>query len=85
MKLADFSKLTKGKTGTDILTCSNIDDVFALLKEYGIKEIEVSQEEMFMITRMYLSNSGDKDPDKPKILREGKIDRFYGVDIVEQK
>ena len=83
MKLADFSKLTKEEMGTDISTCSNIDDRFVLLKKYGIKEIELNKEEMSVLVRVYLANSGDKDPNKPKILREGKINRFLGIDIIE--
>ena len=83
MKLSDFSKLTKEEIGIDINTYTNLDDRFALLRKYGFKEIEVDKGEMLMITRVYLSNSGDKDPNKHKILREGKVDRFYGVDIIE--
>ena len=79
MKLKDFAKLI----GIERVTAANVDDAIFKAKELGIKELEVSIEEMNIITYFYLANSGDKDPAKPKILREGKIDRYLGIDIKE--
>jgi len=79
MKLSAFAKLI----GVEKIAATNIDDVVFRAKELGIKEIEVSVEEMNVLVVFYLYNSGDKDPAKPKILREGKIDKFLGIDIRE--
>ena len=79
MKLKDLAKLI----GIERVVATNIDDVIFKAKELGIKELEVSIEEMNIIIYFYLANSGDKDPAKPKILREGKIDRYLGIDIKE--
>ena len=67
--------------GFDGVKTSNIDDIVFKLLELGVKEIEVSQAEMNIIVAFYLANSGDKDPDKPKILREGKIDKYLGLKV----
>ena len=80
MKLSDFAKLI----GIEEVKVINIDDVIFKAKELGIKELEVSVGEMNIITQFYLANSGDKDSAKPKILREGKKDRYLGIDIKEQ-
>ena len=80
MKLKDLGKII----GIEKVVATNIDDVIFKAKELGIKELGVSIEEMNIITYFYLSNSGDKDPAKPKILREGKIDRYLGIDLKEQ-
>ena len=80
MKLKDLAKLI----GIERIVATNIDDVVYKARELGIKELEVLIEEMNILTQFYLANSGDKDPAKPKILREGKIDRYLGVDIKEQ-
>ena len=80
MKLSALAKLI----GIEKVTTSNIDDICFKAKELGIKELEVSVEEMTIIAWFYIANSGDKDPAKPKILREGKIDRYLGIDLKEQ-
>ena len=80
MKLSDLAKLI----GIERVATINIDDVIFKAREFGIKELEISVAEMTMITQFYLANSGDKDPAKPKILREGKIYRYLGVDLKEQ-
>ena len=77
MNLEKFAKLC----GFNEIVASNVDDVVFKAKELGVKEIEVSQSVMNMIVCFYLSNSGDKDPDKPKILREGKIDCWFGLKV----
>ena len=78
MKLSDFAKLI----GIEEVVVSNIDDVIFKVKELGIKELEISVAEMNILIQYYLANSGDKDPAKPKILREGKIDRYLGIDLL---
>ena len=80
MKLSDLAKLI----GVERVVATNIDDVVFKAKELGVKELEVSVAEMTILTQFYLANSGDKDPAKPKILREGKIDRYFGIDLKEQ-
>jgi len=80
MKLSVFAKLT----GFEKISAACIDDIIFKAKELDISELEVSVEEMNIITQFYLANSGDKDPSKPKILQEGKIDRCLGIDIKEQ-
>ena len=80
MKLSDLAKLI----GVERVVATNIDDVVFKAKELGVKELEVSVAEMTILTQFYLANSGDKDPAKPKILREGKIDRYLGIDLKEQ-
>ena len=77
MNLEKFAKLS----GFNEVIASNIDDVVFKVKELGVKEIEVSQAVMNVIVCFYLANSGDKDPAKPKILREGKVDRYLGIKI----
>ena len=77
MKLKDFAKLA----GFENTVPSNIDEIIFKAKELGVKEFEVSIGEMNTITYFYLANSGDKDPLKPKVLREGKVDRYLGIDI----
>lgn len=77
MNLEKFAKLC----GFENIVVSNIDDVVLKIKEFGVKEIWVSQAEMNIIVQFYLTNSGDKDPDKPKILREGKIDKYLGLKV----
>lgn len=77
MILKNFAKLI----GIEQISPVNIDDVVFKAKEFGIKELEVSVEEMNMIVIFYLANSGEKDPLKPKVLREGKIDRYLGLDL----
>ena len=46
MKLKDFVKLSKEKMGTDVYSPANIDYFFCLAGEYGIKELQVSEEEI---------------------------------------
>ena len=77
MNLEKFSKLS----GFSDIMPSNIDDIVFKAKELGIKDLEVSQAIMNIIVYFYLANSGDKDPAKPKILREGKIDKYLGIKV----
>jgi hypothetical protein len=83
MRIKDIVKACELETacGDLFLSVTNIDDVFNLLNKKGVEEIEVSGEEMAMIVQWYLANSGDKDPDKPEIIRESKVTRFLGVNI----
>ena len=69
--------------GSIIISAANIDDVFNKICSKGIERVAVYPYEMNLIVMWYLANSGDKDPQKPEIVREGKIKRFLGVDIQE--
>ena len=84
MKLSKISKIALSELGLGTeLTCSNMDDVFGVLQEYEITEIEVNQSEMYKIVQVYLSNVGnDKNGNQGKILQEGKIDKFFGIKLV---
>ena len=89
MKLKDFYKLSRGELyggiKTDvIMTLSDLDDVFVLAKRRGIEEMQVTKDEMSMIVRWFLANcQNDKNGNQAKVIREGKIDKFFGVNLVE--
>lgn len=68
---------------------TNIDDAFRVVVELGIPDISVSRKEMFIIAQFTIANlqgkfSGDvKELDKKvwELLREGKVDKFFGVNL----
>lgn len=91
MRLSDFRDDGKGnpvlgdssKFAPITVSVYNIDDLFTVLMKFGFKEIEVSPHEMHMIVRFYLANIGnDKNGNQGKVMREGKIDQFFGVKLL---
>ena len=77
VKLKEFAQLR----GDNIISMSNIDDLMLNVKRLGIKEVSLSREEMDIVVRFYLGNCGDYDKDKPKVLKEGKVDKLLGVKL----
>lgn len=78
IKLNDFAKLK----GISPICTSNIDDIILAASQFGISELKVSKEEMDTCVLFYLSSCGDKDSKKPEILRNGKIDKLLGVNLI---
>lgn len=75
-----------GSKGKVVVFLSNIDDIFGLLKQKGITEIEVDWNIMFMIARFAIANanpnSNDMNWDTIKIIKDGIIDKFFGVNLI---
>ena len=63
-----------------ILSYSNIDDVFRHLKNLGIDEIEINQEQMGMIINLFVANSANTELGA-KASIEGKTDKFMGIKL----
>ena len=66
---------------------SNLDDIFILLANKGVKEIRVSISQMILIALFVACNISNKNNDEIKwdsleILREGKIDKFLGIKLI---
>lgn len=88
MKLANFYNLVKCELCGDVngraMSLSNLDDVFVLASKYGVSEVQVTRSEMLMIMQWFLANSQhDKNGDQAKVIKEGKIDKFFGVNLIE--
>lgn len=83
--------------GEVIFSAINVDDVFGILYKRRLKEVIVSREEMFQITRFMIANSMPQLPDyKPlslselnwliwEALSEGKVNKFFGVRLILEK
>lgn len=56
----------------------NCDDVFRDIRRAKIDKVEVTDDEMHFIVLYFLANTGDTTG---QTLREGKLDRFWGVDL----
>lgn len=88
MKLKDFAKLIGPELGYGkemLITAGNIDDIFGLLRKYDFTEIIVNTEEMLILVRFYLVNvQGDKNGNQAKVMKEGKIDKFFGINLIEE-
>lgn len=86
MKLSDllpFIGYMLGYPDKFFLASNNVDDVFMKLKSLKISEIEVGRGDMNLLIRFYLANVGqDRDGGQGKILKEGKLDRFMGIDLI---
>ena len=88
MKLTDFTRLIGSELGDKDLRfgCTSADDIFNKLVFYGFKEIEVTKEEMAILVIFYLANIGnDKNGKQREVLREGKIDKFFGINLIEKR
>ena len=72
-----------------IVDFTNIDDVFCLLRKRKIEKVAVDFEEMFVIIRFLVESSRAAYDEENKInwdalhiMMEGKIDKFFGVELV---
>lgn len=86
MKLSNFVKLAGSNVSYGTLSITNVDDFFRQAFIYGIKEMEVNNFEMHLIVHFYLANVGnDKNGNQGKIMREGVLDKFLGIDLILSK
>jgi len=63
---------------------SYVNDIFMVIAKKGIKDVSVDFDEMFIITQYAIANSGKTDDinwDALKIIQEGKMDKFFGVNL----
>lgn len=68
-----------------ILSLSYFDLVFKEIAILGIKEIILSKEQMLMACQFYLATVEDKNSDKGKVLREGVLDKIFGVELKQEE
>ena len=76
------------------VTPMNIDDIFREARRQNIKEIEVTNDEMFIIATFLVANISPyfdmeytrEEAEKKALLlmKEGKVDKFFGVKLVLQ-
>lgn len=59
---------------------STVDDVLYDLSDLGVTDLEVTKEQMFLIVQYYLATVRD-DVNKAEVLREGKVDRIFGINL----
>lgn len=67
----------------------NLDDVFLVLKEKGIDDVKVTWGQMFLISTFLVANMKHnpsmEDDDmcwkSLEIMREGKVDKYLGVNL----
>ena len=90
MNLSDLLPLIGLELGYDLkqpmsfMRVTEVDDVFRVMVKLGVKEINVTKEQMFLLVRYYLANVGnDKDGGQGKIMKEGKLDKFFGITLIE--
>ena len=78
MKLKDFYKDKKEYGGK--CTSINVDDIFRELSRSGIKEVSVDIKEMHEAVEFFIIFAmGEKG--NGKIIREGKLDKLFGVKL----
>jgi len=72
----------------NVLTMSNIDDLFTKINKVGIREVEVNKEQMLMAAKFFVAmfdsegHKGEMWNCKAwRVLSEGKLDSFLGVKL----
>jgi hypothetical protein len=73
MKLKDFYK---GE-----LDIWSIEKTFLDIQNFGIKEVEVSKDELDLIIRDFLANSADTNVGA-NVKIEWKLDKFMGIKLI---
>jgi len=92
MILSEFLKFGNqfigGGAGEIYLELGNVDDVFRALKKMGVKEVEVNEEQMFMIVSFIFGNlpkyflEQKEQIDALVLIKKGKIDSFFGIKLI---
>lgn len=59
----------------------NTEDIFSFINNLGIDSVIVNKEEMQMLIRFFMGNSGNTELGS-KVLSEGKLDKLYGVQLI---
>lgn len=84
-KLTDLLK-EKHICPSGIFSLSNLEDVLSALREHGILEVELNGGQMMRCTLWYLSaishHSTTPFSEVQKILKDGRIDKLFGVSFV---
>lgn len=82
IKLSKLFDVIKTHIGFSVITAPCIGDIFKTVYSLGIRDIIVSDDEMSKICQYYLANvDGDKDGGQGEVIKTGKLDRFYGVNL----
>lgn len=65
----------------------NVDDIFRIIGTKGFEEVEVTREEMYLITLVMVNTVSkvtkeQSHTDAWEALREGKVDKYLGVKLI---
>ena len=83
--LENMNQELGGAPGMAAFNMTNLDDIFIIIASRGITDVIVTHKQMQTILGFFLATIKDNTDLFYNLIREGKIDKFWGVNLHLEK